>query len=157
MKDLLRKKINRHATGASPFDFNLPDTSGVEHRLSGYYGKIILIDIWSNNCTGCLEFSRKLKNEILPNIKVPENLVILSININRDLEKWKKAIPIYSSSEYINLNTGGVGIQHPLINHYGLEGVPYIILIDAKGRVITTSVYDAQLLSGLINDELTKI
>jgi len=39
---------------AEPADFNLPDMKGVEHKLSDYQGKWVVVNYWATWCPPCL-------------------------------------------------------------------------------------------------------
>jgi len=41
------------AVGSAAPDFTLEDSNGASAKLSGYKGKVVLLDFWATWCTGC--------------------------------------------------------------------------------------------------------
>src|SRR5438445_13555460 len=58
-------------------DFTLSDSKGASVKLSGYRGRVVLLDFWATWCGGCeveipcyMEFQSKYKNSALSDIGV---------------------------------------------------------------------------------------
>src|SRR6266404_7227570 len=65
------------AVGSAAPDFTLEDSNGASTKLSGYKGKVVVLDFWATWCTGCkveipwfMEFQTKFKSEGLETIGV---------------------------------------------------------------------------------------
>ena len=57
-------------------DFSLEDSSGALIKLSGYKGRVVLLDFWATWCTGCkqeipwyMEFQDKYKKDGLSEVR----------------------------------------------------------------------------------------
>src|SRR5881394_1609605 len=70
-------------------DFSLEDSSGALIKLSGYKGRVVLLDFWATWCTGCkqeipwyMEFQDKYKKDGLS-----------AIGVSLDDDGWKSVKP----------------------------------------------------------------
>lgn len=137
-------------------EFTTIDNKKIE--LESLKGKVILIDTWFPGCYGCILFHEKFGQEIYPLFKNNKKFVVLSINISKKKEDWKKGIATgkYTSEAYINVNTGeGIGINHSFMKYYGVKGAPYLMLIDANGDVVyVPEIFDAKKMIKWINNSL---
>lgn len=134
------QKILTVAKGADVYPFALPDSNGKLISLHLLKGKVVLIDIWGNPCTGCLLFKKSFEKEVLPEISKPADLVVLSVNIDREKDRWLEGINTYSRPDYLNVYTGGLGSGHPLLTFYDVMGVPSFLLIDKHGRLVSSTI-----------------
>jgi peroxiredoxin len=146
-KSLRNKILNSPFLVARPgnnaYNFNLADTSGNRIRLSDLKGSVVLMDIWYTGCTGCAEFADRLKNEISLELKNHQQLKIVSICVDKDRSRWMNSIYSgkYSEPGNINLNAPAPDSMRgtydiPIFKYYGLEGLPFILLVDKKGKII---------------------
>lgn len=142
--DKLKGKLKEITTGmleGQPIvNFSFSDTSGNLHRLSNYEGKVILMDFWFTGCVGCKEITpfldkvaRKLKDD---------NVVFLSISIDKDGNLWKKSVKdgTYSFSNSIKLFTSNQGDKHPAIRGLKVIGYPTLIILDKDRKLVRAPI-----------------
>lgn len=116
--------------GADAIDCQLEDINGKIIKLSDLYGKVLYLDIWATWCGPCCEeipYMEKLAqhfkgdNRIVPiSISVDQKKKAWSAKLNADKPEW---------SQYLCPNFADL---------YGIAGIPCFILIDTKGKIITT-------------------
>jgi hypothetical protein len=112
------------------------DLKGNKIHLNSLKGKVILIDAWFNGCSGCVNFHKAFESQIYPNLKNNKNFVVLSINVDRDMDRWKRGISgnLYTSKHYINVTTAN-WFDDPFMKYYGVNSAPFTMLVDAKGVI----------------------
>lgn len=121
--------------GAPAYNFSLPDSNKVVHRLSDYIGKIVVLDCWYTGCGNCRRLTPKLAM-VEEHFKDNPKVVFISVSSDKDINVWKKSInggAYTTSKREVNLYTGGVGIRHPFYNAIDFQGAPTLKLIDANG------------------------
>ena len=145
----LRNKIEnsplmKAKAGMTAYNFDLPDTSGKTVSLSDLKGNIVLMDMWFTGCTGCVIFANKLKKEIKPELKDAHQFKIISICVDDDRDKWMKSLYSNKYTEIDNINLhlpqgkkNADFFKVPMIKYYGLTGLPFILLIDRNGKIIS--------------------
>jgi thiol-disulfide isomerase/thioredoxin len=96
--------------------------------LEQYKGKYLYIVLWGSHCVPCIKEQ--------PNIKAlydkygNKDLEIISISTDRDFNKWiatmsNKDLPW---PQALDKNSGIMG-------YYGVEFIPYHILLDKEGKI----------------------
>ena len=73
--------------------------------------------------------------------KNDSSIVFISICTSTNKEEWIKAIHsnVYTSNNVINLYTGGMGNNHPMISFYNINSTPKPMLIGKDGKIVTTN------------------
>lgn len=108
-------------------DFTLTDLSNKSHTLSGYRGKVVVMDFWATWCGPCkVEIPHLIE---LYNKYRSQGMVMLSIGIDE-----RSALARLSPQ---------LGINYPVLvdedrtaaQKYGVQGIPRTIMIDKKGRI----------------------
>jgi cytochrome oxidase Cu insertion factor (SCO1/SenC/PrrC family) len=134
-------------------DYSFKDQAGKEIRISDFKGKYVLIDLWFTGCGACIAANDALKtvHDSLRN----ENVVFLSISIDKNKEKWTQSITKNAhpstlnnwAGEYcpaegtITLYTGGSGEENEFIKKYVPSGFyPQLLLISPTGTILSANL-----------------
>ncbi len=136
-----------HAKGKPAFNFTLSDEQGQTKRLSDFKGKVVFIDFWFTGCVACILYHKEVLSPIIQDYRNNKDIVFLTINIDDTRERWLNSIKSgeYTSPGSINLYTNGEATNHEVIRHYKVISYPRPLLIDKKGRIFATSVFDLRL------------
>lgn len=121
-------------TGSIRPAFQLPDTNGIEHDISEWDGKVLVINFWATWCPPCL---REIPEFIeLQKSLEKQGLQFIGVAIDRP-DKVKAFIEEY-------------GINYPILvdeekgtlvaTDYGntLDVVPYTAFVNRAGRIVYT-------------------
>jgi peroxiredoxin len=114
-------------------DFTLNDTQGQSVSLSGYKGKVVLLDFWATWCGACQfevpwysEFSKKY---------VDQGLAVVGVSMDKD---GLTAVKPYMEQKKMDY-TVVLGNDY-LVPQFGLKTIPVTWLIDREGRVAVAHV-----------------
>lgn len=114
-------------------DIAMPNPQGKEMKLSSLRGKYVLIDFWASWCGPCRVENPNVVR--LYNKYKGDKFEIFSVSLDKDGEKWKKAIEAdgliwdYHVSEL-------TGWETDVVQKYQFSGIPHTVLIDPEGKVI---------------------
>jgi peroxiredoxin len=113
-------------------DFILNDASGKPVRLSGFRGKIVLLNFWATWCGGCkveiprfIDFQRTFAGR---------GFQVLGVSFDDD--GWKLVKP-YIAAQQVNYPVM-IGDPHLAGLYGGVEALPVTLLIDKAGRIAAT-------------------
>jgi hypothetical protein len=76
--------------------------------------------------------------------KDSEGLEIFSVSLDKDKESWKKAIKA-DKLEWSNHVSDLKGWQSQVVSTYGINSIPYNVLLNEKGEIIATNLHGEQL------------
>lgn len=131
------------------------DLNKIEHKLSDYYGKVILLNFYSPTCGYCRQQHKKEFPRLIEKYN-KDNFILISYNVDENKKEWKKL----SQKEYINwLNISDLkGMKGENVSKYDVTGVPNNFLIDKNGIIVNSFVgfYEGQNRLEMEIDQLLK-
>ena len=117
------KMIGRNAP-----DLVLKDLSGKKVSISSFKGKTVLLNFWATWCPYCRKERAELN--ILHREYKDRDLVIVSVSIDRSLEKLKRYMKEMPAEFIVLTDTEGSSA-----GTYKIMGLPTSYIIDSKGVV----------------------
>ncbi len=117
-------------------DFTMNDVNGKSFSLNQLRGKYVLIDFWASWCVPCREENPNVVAAF--NQYKDKNFTVLGVSLDKNKEDWVAAIA-----------TDGLAWQHisdlkqwnsAAVPLYGIDGIPYNVLIDPQGKIIATDL-----------------
>lgn len=120
---------------APEIEMNMPD--GKPLKLSSLRGNYVLIDFWASWCGPC----RKENPNVVRIYEKYKNkgFTIYSVSIDHNRDNWLAAIE-KDRLTWKNHVSSLQGWQTPILREYGVNGVPFTVLLDKEGKIIETNL-----------------
>lgn len=116
-------------------DFKALDTNKAEHKLSEYVtpGKYALVDFWASWCGPCRAAIPHVRSI---NSTYKGKLSVVSVSLDSEEGDWRKALE-QEKMEWTQL-WAPAEMAETVSAAYGIQGIPFLVIIDGEGNVIYT-------------------
>ena len=135
-------QVKKTASAGKPYlDFTAVTPEGKELALSALVGKTdyVLVDFWASWCGTCRRLIPVLK-EIYA--RQPQgHLQIFSCSVDQDEAAWRKAL----AEENMPWVQAREDEEHECSDLYGVQYIPYTILIDKAGNIVGVNLEEPEL------------
>ena len=147
------KKIQSTLAPGTTFpDFSEKDLGGNPLSVSALKGKVVLVDFWATWCGPCVH---ELPNVIATHKKFhAQGFEVIGVSLDSDREKldtFLKKKDGMTWPQYFD----GQGWQNKLAGKYGVESIPFTVLIGRDGKIIGTDLR-AEKLEAAVAAAITK-
>lgn len=114
-------------------DFNLVDLDGVQHKLTDYRGKPVIINFWATWCPPCREELPSM-NRAWQKVK-DEGIAMIAINVGESEED----IFVFNGDYPIDF-TVLLDTSSEVIETWGVKGLPTTFVLNSKGELVYRAV-----------------
>lgn len=134
--------------GATAPDFNLEDTDGSFHQLSDYRGQYVVVDFWAAWCGICRNENPKM--QALYKDYENKNVQFIGACIDENTEAWRQAIQD-DGLTYLQVHDAAA-FDSEVAKTYGINMVPFMMLLDENGVILTFTSRVADIESRLASE-----
>lgn len=132
------EKAKKMAIGATLDDVTLFNLNGEQVSLKEYIpqGKYVLLEFWASWCSPCRAEIPHLKH--INKMYSGDDFAIVSVSVDDNDQAWKNAVlqedMSWTQLRNPNGNKGGA------VEEYGIDGVPFCVLLDKSGKVCNVNM-----------------
>ena len=125
------------APGAAFPDFSVTDLNGQPLSVAAHKGHVVLIDFWATWCGPC---RAELPNVIATYQKFhAQGFDIIGVSLDSDKDKLTAFLPQQAGMTWPQF-FDGQGWSNVLAVKYGVESIPFTVLIGPDGKIIQTNL-----------------
>ncbi len=154
--DYAKTRVNRLlalAPGKAAPEIEGEDLDGKPFKLSEYRGKVVLLVLWASWCGPCRQ---QVPHELAMMARYTDQpFVLLGVNLDRKEDLMRAAV---SELGIVWRNWRG-GRDERIKARYGVQAIPLVLVLDAKGIIRAKDIRDEELertLEGLVQEAATK-
>ncbi len=122
-------------------DIVMPDVSGKSQSLSSLKGKVVLVDFWASWCGPC---RKEMPNVVKAYSKYKnKGFEIFGVSLDGDKPNWEQAIAKDGITwlQVSDLKAWDCAAA----KLYGVQGIPYTVLLDKEGKIIAKNLRGEEL------------
>ena len=137
------KSVTKFAPGKDFVDFKVVDVNGKEGMFSDYVkpGKYNMLEVWASWCCHCRVEIPHLK---MVQEKYGDRFNIIAVSWDKDEAEWRKAMK-EENAPYLQLRAVKDENGQDVGTAYGLHGIPFSLVIDGEGKIVTEEARAASL------------
>ena len=133
--------VSKPAVGDMAPELTMNDVNDKPFSLSQLRGKFVLVDFWASWCGPCRDENPNVVAAF--NQFKDKNFTVLGVSLDKNKQGWLDAIKEDKLSwQQISDLKYWSSAAVPL---YGLDGIPYNVLIDPQGKIIATDLRENAL------------
>jgi len=140
----LEGTLRRLQLPGNPIEVVGQSLDGKEFNITSLKGKVVLVDFWATWCGPCIAELPHLKE--LHEAYRGKGFEIVGVSLDTEREELTSFVKANSINWPILFDpTSEQGIDNKIAVHYGITGLPAMILVDQNGKVVDADIHGATL------------
>jgi peroxiredoxin len=108
-------------------EFEATDLKGKSHTLKDYKGKVVVLDFWYRGCGWCMRAMPQVK-QVAAEFK-GEPVAVIGMNTDHNDADARFVV------DKLGLDYTTLKIDHKVVQKYGVQGFPTMVIIDRQGNI----------------------